>query len=442
MSTAQFTNFAKYSVPFKRGNAYYFWKNTGLQNHSVLYRIENVDASEDSATVVLDPNALSDDGTVSIDSLEFSECGSLVAYGLSQSGSDWCELHVLRINAADGRVTQLADVIRWVKFSSIAWSHDNRGFFYCRYPPAETDDAGTETTKNEDQRVYYHVVGEASSEDALVCATPAEREWMFGVDVSDDGAHLVVSVVKDCEPSNMVWLLDIAANLTGATLARKPPVVDRAAPYVGWPKRVLVGTFGSAFNYIANDGATFYFHTNDAAPNYKVVALSDDDGAMRDVVPTSDTDVLESTLCVAGDCLVLCCTSTDAVVLRCSPLLTLLLADLVNVSSQLRVVALSDGTSRGTLPLGGIGSVSGLSGRRHDEQLFYKFISFLTPGDIFRANPKTCESSVFRSIPVQGFVADDFTVVQEFATSRDGTRAQYFFSIANIVVGSLLTIAR
>lgn len=396
-------NHAKYGVPFQRGPLHFFWKNTGLQNQSVLYAVRRVDDPDTSAVVVLDPNTLAADGTVAIGAMAFSECGSLLAYGETRSGSDWQTIRVRRIDPDTLVVSQLADALEWVKFSSIAWSHDNAGFFYARYPQPVTKDAGTETPKLEHHRVYYHRVGLAQSEDVLVAATPNEPEWMFGVEVTDDGKTLVVTVSKDCEPSNQVWLYDIAG-------AEHRLHLRRAADERGWPiGKTLVGEFGHAFNYITNDGDVFWFFTNHAAPLYKIVRIDASAGSssMRDVVPQG-ADLLEGVICVAQDRLVL--------------------QYLCNVSSQLRVHALADGAFLANVALSGIGTVSGLSARRRDTDVFFKFTSFLTPGDIYKSNPREPQqpATLFRRITVPGFDADEFQVLQEFATSRDGTRVPMF----------------
>lgn len=389
----------KYGVPFKRGSLHFYWKNSGLQNQSVLYAVRHTGEPESAAAVVLDPNAVAADGTAAIGSLAFSECGTLLAYGETRSGSDWQTIRVRRIDPVSLRVVELADALLWAKFTSIAWLHDASGFFYARYPAPVTNDAGTETPKLEHHRVYLHTLGLAQSEDALVCATPDEPEWMFGVEVTDDGRTLVVSVSKDCEPSNLCWLLDIA------TARAAPP-----SPATGWPVQTkLVPEFGNAFNYIANDGDTFWFLTNHSAPLYRIVRISVAGGvaSMADVVPESK-DLLEGVICVADDRLVL--------------------QYLVDVASQLRVHALADGQFLANVALSGIGCVSGLSARRRDHEVFFKFTSFLTPGDIYvtDAREPTTPARLFRRISVPGFDADDFQVLQEFATSRDGTRVPMF----------------
>jgi prolyl oligopeptidase len=209
---------------------------------------------------------------------------------------DSCASHRSRL----ARVSQLADALEWVKFSSIAWSHDNAGFFYARYPQPVTKDAGTETPKLEHHRVYYHRVGLAQSEDVLVAATPAEPEWMFGVEVSDDGKTLVVTVSKDCEPSNQVWLYDIAGGANALHL--------RAAAERGWPvAKTLISEFGHAFNYITNDGDV-RFGSSPTTPRRSTRSCASmraaGSSSMRDVVPQG-ADLLEGVICVAQNRLVL-----------------------------------------------------------------------------------------------------------------------------------------
>uniref|UniRef100_A0A6N2LD38 Peptidase S9A N-terminal domain-containing protein n=1 Tax=Salix viminalis TaxID=40686 RepID=A0A6N2LD38_SALVM len=175
----------RYDAPFKQGNKYFHFHNTGLQAQNVLYV---QDSLEGEPEFLLDPNGLSVDGTVSLNSetLSVSEDAKYLAYGLSTSGSDWVTIKVMRV---EDKIVE-ADTLNWAKFTGISWTHDGKGFFYCRYPtPKEGEnlDAGTETNSNLYHELYYHFLGTDQSEDILCWRDPENPKYMFGADVTDDG---------------------------------------------------------------------------------------------------------------------------------------------------------------------------------------------------------------------------------------------------------------
>src|SRR5213592_4368036 len=206
----QLWNYPKYGAPFHKAGRYFFFKNDGLQNQSVLYKQASLVAD---AEVLLDPNVLSQDGTVALSTLALSEDGRLLAYGTSASGSDWEEFHVRDIATARDR----ADHLRWIKFSGAAWTHDGRGFFYSRYPEA-ADKALTSV--NRFQKVYYHRLGTAQAQDVLVYERPDQPDWGFGAAVTDDGRYVVMNVWLGTDRRNRVHYLDLRSathpRVTGA----------------------------------------------------------------------------------------------------------------------------------------------------------------------------------------------------------------------------------
>ena len=178
-------NYEKFGIPFKEGNRYFYFKNDGLQNQSVLYTLNGLD---DSPRVLFDPNSLSDDGTIALSGLSISEDGNLMAYGLSTAGSDWIEWKVRDVETGE----DFDDLLKWIKFSGASWTHDNKGFFYSRY------DEPNEATKLEDinyfQKLYYHRLGTSQSEDILIYNRPDKKEWGFNGGVTEDGRYLIISV--------------------------------------------------------------------------------------------------------------------------------------------------------------------------------------------------------------------------------------------------------
>ncbi|MEM0980163.1 MAG: S9 family peptidase, partial [Cyanobacteria bacterium P01_H01_bin.58] len=174
-------NYERYSAPFKRGGRYFFYKNDGLQNQSVLYTLSDLTAEP---RVLLDPNTLSQDGTVALQSIAVSEDGAYLAYGLASAGSDWMEWKIKQIKTGE----DLADNIQWVKFSGVAWTHDHQGFFYSRYD--EPNEATKLEAVNYYQKLYYHQLGTPQSADHLIYERPDHKEWGFSGGVTEDGRYL------------------------------------------------------------------------------------------------------------------------------------------------------------------------------------------------------------------------------------------------------------
>lgn len=176
-------DYPKYGTPFKEGGQYFFFKNDGLQNQSVLYVQPSLDAEP---RILLDPNTFSEDGTVALSTLAVSPDARYLGYGISSGGSDWQEFRVRDI--ASG--ADLEDHIRWVKFSGLSWTKDGRGFFYSRYPEPTEGDALL--AANRDQKLYYHVVGTPQSTDVLVYERPDQPEWGINASVTEDGRYAIL----------------------------------------------------------------------------------------------------------------------------------------------------------------------------------------------------------------------------------------------------------
>ena len=387
-------NFPKFRCPFKRGERFFYYHNKGLQNQSVLYV---QDSLEGEPRVFLDPNGLSDDGTTALSSTSFSEDGSLMAYALSRAGSDWNTVRVRRVEEG----TDTDDVLEWVKFSCLSWTHDGRGFFYNRYDApkeAESLDAGTETDTNVFQKLYYHVLGQPQSEDLLIYEMPEHAQWMCGAEVTDDGAYIVLTVSEGCDPVNRLLVAPV-------------PVSGIVA---GMEFTSIVDNFDAQYECIANDDTVFTFKTNLSAPRYKLiradlalVLAGTAEVAWTDVVPEGE-DVLKWATPINNDGLVV--------------------AYLRDVKSVLELRSLGTGQLERELPLP-IGTVTGFSGRRKDSFMFYKFVSMLTPGTIYHcdlAAGASAEPTVFRQVEVPGFDASQFQCKQVFYPSKDGTSIPMF----------------
>uniref|UniRef100_A0A9L0TRI6 Prolyl endopeptidase n=1 Tax=Equus caballus TaxID=9796 RepID=A0A9L0TRI6_HORSE len=203
-------DYPKYSCHFRKGKRYFYFYNTGLQNQRVLYV---QDSLESEARVFLDPNILSDDGTVALRGYAFSEDGEYFAYGLSASGSDWVTIKFMKVDGAK----ELPDVLERVKFSCMAWTHDGKGMFYNSYPQQDGKSDGTETSTNLHQKLCYHVLGTDQSEDILCAEFPDEPKWMGGAELSDDGRYVLLSIREGCDPVNRLWYCDLQQESNGIT---------------------------------------------------------------------------------------------------------------------------------------------------------------------------------------------------------------------------------
>jgi prolyl oligopeptidase len=371
-------DFEKYGVPFKEGGRYFYTKNDGLQNQSVLYTLASLDGRP---TVLLDPNTLSPDGTVALTGLAASDDGKLLAYGLSTSGSDWMEWKVRAVET--GR--DLADHLKWVKFSGASWTPDGKGFFYSRY------DEPQEKTKleaaNYYQKLYYHRLGAPQSEDALVYERRDQKEWGFDGRVSEDGRYLIISVWQGTDPKNRLFYRDLQA--------QDAPVVE------------LVSELEAAYNFIGNDGPVFWFRTDLQAPRGRIIAIDTrrpERSRWQELVPQA-AETLES-VSLVGD--------------------RFIASYLKDARTQVKIYDLNGRFVR-ELELPGLGTASGFTGKRKDQETFYSFTSFTVPPTIYRYDLVTGKSAIYRR-PKLDFNPDDYETKQIFYASKDGTRVPMFIT--------------
>ena len=372
-------NYERYGVPSRHGSWTIFSKNNGLQNQAVIYKATSLTATPE---VLLDPNTLSTDGTVALSGLSFSEDGRYAAYSTTASGSDWMEWKVREV--ASGK--DLADVIKWSKFSGAAWKKDGSGFYYSRYDaPMSKDEAYSAVNKY--QKVFFHKVGTGQGEDQLVYERPDKPDWGFGAEVSDDGRWLLIYQSEGTNRENRIFLRDLA-DPTG----KIEPFLDK---------------FDASYNVVGNDGATFYVATDKEAPRYRVVAIEKgkaDAAAWKTLIPqASNRDVLASTSLIAN---------RFVTVWR------------VDAHEKLRLFALN-GTFESEIALPAIGSVSGISGKRKDTDTFYAFTSFNYPSTTFRYDFASKASAVFKQ-PTVDFDPNAFETKQVFYPSKDGTKIPMF----------------
>ena len=396
-------NYEKYSAPFKVGRRYCYFKNDGLQNQSVLYKLDSL---KGEPSVLIDPNAWSKDGTVALGATSFSDDGRYVAYSVADAGSDWNTWRIIEVET--GRL--LADELRWVKFSGANWTPDNKGFFYCRYDEPPAGAAFQKTNLN--QKVFYHRVGTAQSEDVLVYKRPDEPTWGFGLKVSEDGRYLVISIWKGTDDKYRVLYKDLTE------------------PY-GMPID-LIENFDNEYSFIGNDGTTFYFVTDLDAPRKRIVAIDIASGspvAPRQEARATNDIVSEKTQQASRPL-----PRVREVIAQSAE--TLVNADIVgnqfvltylkDAKTQVKLHAI-DGKFVREVAFPGIGTAAGFGGKRTDTETFYSFSSFATPPSTFRFDLLTGESSLLRQAKVK-FNPDDYLVEQVFYPSKDGTKVPMFIT--------------
>ncbi|MEL7508530.1 MAG: prolyl oligopeptidase family serine peptidase [Cyanobacteria bacterium J06554_1] len=369
-------NYERYSVPFKRGGRYFYYKNDGLQNQAVLYTQPSLEAEP---VVLLDPNTLSDDGTVALGSIAVSEDGRYLAYSLSSSGSDWLEWKVRDIETGE----DTTDHLQWSKFSGAAWTHDNQGFFYSRYDEPAAD-AQFEAV-NYYQKLFYHRLGTPQSEDTLVYERPDEKEWGFQGQVTNDGRYLVISVWRGTERKNLVFYKDL-----------QNPQGEVAE---------LISEFEASYNLIDSEGTTFWFQTDLDASRGRVIALDLTTGNVPKEI------IAEAQETLAGVSLL----NQQFVVNY-----------LKDAYTTIQIFDLTGQLVR-TVELPGIGSAGGFDGKKEDTETFYRFSSFTVPSRIYRYDLKTGEQTLFRESQV-AFDSNLYETQQVFYTSTDGTRVPMFIT--------------
>src|SRR5574340_105001 len=370
-------DFERYGLPSREGPWYVYSRNSGLQNQSVVYRAKGLD---EPAQVLLDPNTLSNDGTVALAGSSFSDDGGLMAWASAAAGSDWIECHLREV--ATGR--DLPDRVQWSKFSGAAWRKDGSGFYYSRYAAPREGDALKGVNKN--QKVYFHRVGTAQESDPLVYERPDQPDWGFGAQVTDDGRFLLIYQSEGTDTRNRVFLAD----LTGAASAIGP----------------FLDSFDADHQIVGNDGDLFYVRTDKGASRYRLVAIDrrhPEPAAWREILPQDAGKGVLASVDMVGDRFVAVWQIDARDVLR---------------------IYRKDGTLDREVPLPGIGNVT-VSGRRRDREFFYSFTSFTYPTVVYRCDPGTGDSAVFRQ-PKLLFAPDVYETLQVFYPSRDGTRIPMF----------------
>ncbi|GAB4560105.1 MAG: prolyl oligopeptidase family serine peptidase [Haliangiales bacterium] len=390
-SLTELWDYDSYGVPLAAAGRYFFSKRTGLQNQSVLYWSTSLDGEP---TVLLDPNQLSDDGTVALYTYEISNNGKYIAYGLQDAGSDWVEWHVREVDSG----TDTKDHIRWSKFYGVAWSPDDSGFFYSRYPAPQEGQALTAV--NLGQAVYYHRLGTPQAEDTLVFERPDEPKWGFGAEVTEDGGYMLLSVTQGTSPIHRVFYRDLSRHPAGSSAAG-----SKSDPNHGMIP--LIDTFEARFSFIANEGPVFWFHTDLDAPRGRVIAIDvrhPERAKWREVIPQRQA-TLRSVNAIGGR----------------------LIGNYLRDAHSQVIVYDTSGKELSQVSLPGIGSAFGFQGRASEHETFYAFTNYVTPATVYRYDVKNAESQLFRR-PKVNFDSGEYEVKQVFYQSKDGTSVPMFIT--------------
>lgn len=365
----------RYSSPTKEGGVYFYSRNDGLQNQSVLYRTDDPAAEGE---VVLDPNGFSEDGTVSLAGLSISPNARYIAFAKSDGGSDWDTWHLLDLRTLEPQ----GDLVRYTKFTGASWAKDESGFFYSRYPAGDNGEGDDQKAVS----VYFHRVGTEQSQDELVFSEPEHERRNPYVTVSDDGRYLVYSLQE--------------GYLENAIYYRR---LDQPTSKVVR----LLDEWDALYDFIGNIGDVFYFQTTLEAPRGRVLAIDLDKperASWRDILP-QQPEPLESSGLVGGK---------------------LIASYLDDVKSRIRIFT-PDGEPVRDVELPGIGSADGFDGKWEDSETFYSFSSYTVPPSIYRYDIDTGKSELFRQ-PDIDIDADAFETKQVFFESKDGTRIPMFIT--------------
>ena len=365
-------NYEKISAPFRRGAYYYFFKNDGLQNQSVLYRKKTID---EEAEIFFDPNTLSDDGTVSLAGSSFSKDGHFFAYLLSVSGSDWRSIRVMDTRSKE----MLDDQVEWAKFTGIAWR--GNGFYYQRFPKPKPGNALK--AQNTHGKIYYHQLGSSQDADQLIFENPDNPNNRFGAQVTDDERFLII-YSSETTHGNGLYFKDLS----------KPDNQFSA----------VIENFDHEHRVIGNDKSSLFILTDLNAPKKRVVKISTSQPApesWKNIIPESE-NVLNASM--AG-----------------GRIFATYLIDAKTAVFQYQ----TNGTMEWEVDLAGIGSAFGFGGKESDTTLFYSFSSFTIPSAIYHYDIKTGASRLYQQAQV-AFNPNGFETEQVFYTSKDGTRIPMF----------------
>lgn len=370
-------NFPKYTVPTKEGHYFYFHKNDGLQNQAVFYRTKDLHSKE--LEEVLNPNTMNEEGTAAITNLSFTSDGKKLAYGISLNGSDWQEIKVRNLETGKDE----ADLIRFCKFSSIAWNEEGTGFYYNRFPDPATVSPEEQSFYN---KVYWHEAGTSQEDDVLVYEDTDNKEYSFNPIFSDDYRYLILNVWKGTENKSRIYYKDL----------------EKEEEFVR-----LFDKGDGEYSFIGNEGNTFYFVTNVDAPREKIIAVDLENPSKEnwiDIIAEKE-DVL----------------SFGKIVNR-----QLIVCYLHNAHYELKIFDL-DGNHVKDVQLPNYISLTGLTGKKEEAWMYIGYTSYLSPNEIASYDFAQEElNSVFQG--ENKFSTEGFETSQIFYVSKDGTKIPMFLT--------------
>lgn len=366
-------NYPRYGVPFKKGGYYFFFKNDGIQNQSVLY-IQ--DSLKGEARVFLDPNKLSEDGTTSLGTYSVSKDGKYFAYAISKAGSDWNEIYVME--TATGK--QLTDKLEWVKFSGISWR--GNGFYYGRYD--KPVGGGALSSKNEYKKVYYHNIGDPQEKDELIYENRNYPQRGYVVTATEDGRYLVLGETESTS-GNALYVKDL--NKPNADFVK------------------IADGFRFDYSFISNQGEKLYLLTNDAAPKYRLVEVdmnSPEVANWKTIIPEKE-EVLKSVEVAGG----------------------LIISHYMKDAASKAYVHNMDGSLLHEIALPGPGTIAGFEGNKEENEAFFSYTSFIYPSTVFSYDIAANRAEVLYQSEID-FDPSLYESKQVFYTSKDGTRVPMF----------------
>ncbi|MEM1329991.1 MAG: prolyl oligopeptidase family serine peptidase [Planctomycetota bacterium] len=372
-------NYERVSTPGRRGGKYLFSRNDGLQNQSVLMV---ADSANGTPRVLIDPNTLSEDGTVALGGTSMSPDGRYLAYAIADGGSDWRIWKVRDVRTGQ----DLGDEIRWSKFSGAAWNADSTGFYYTRFPEPEAD--AELQAANTNSKIFFHRVGTLQSEDELIFEQPDHPERGVYAGTSDDGRYLVLFTRQGTDPNGGILVKDLSVE--GSEFIEILPLGVAQA------------------SVIDHDGnGNVWLSTRLDSPRGRVVRVSLENpspSAWEELIPESEATI--SSASIVGE--------------------RLILNTLRDAKSEVRGYDL-EGRPLGVIELPGIGNATGFSGERGNPETFFSFRSFNTPAAVYRLDTSNGEVTPWFE-PELGFDSDDYKVSQVFYSSKDGTRVPMFIA--------------
>ncbi len=375
----QLWNYEKITIPKEYGNRWFIYKNNGLQNQSVLYSMADLDGND--LQVVIDPNKLSEDGTVALSGVSISKNGKYLAYGTSASGSDWQQWQVKDLSSGK----KMDDILKWVKFSSASWTKDNKGFFYSRYDEPKTEQALSGA--NYFQKLYYHRLGTSQSEDKLIYQRPDHKDWGISGSVSNDGRYLIISVWQGTDSRNRLFYKDLTQENSA--------VVE------------LISELEASYKFIGNKANTFYLQTNLNAAMGKVIAINLQQPNKQNwkTIVAESSNALQSSDINYG---------------------MLTLRYLKHAITQIELYDL-EGKHKASVNMPGLGTASNLTGDEHSDIAFISFESYLQPTSIYQYDFENNSLKLYQQPEVK-FNPKDYVSKQVFYKSKDGTQVPMIIS--------------